>query len=148
MVRTDQSVLNLDCMNLHAFNPELYDNLVKYPQEIIPILDAVAADVRNGMLELPGIEWPEGARNRRIEVRPYNLRSIKSMRELNPDGSLSSSLTPDPNLPRSNSYKIFFIGWLRYRYTRFDQGYGCTLHTNRPGFTDCVLRVHRVQARR
>jgi DNA replication licensing factor MCM4 len=86
MIRTDQVVLNLDCQNLHAFNPGLYENLVSYPQEIIPMFDMIAGNIRDRIFEVSP-ELPTNSKGRRVEVRPYHLQSIKSMRELNPEGS-------------------------------------------------------------
>lgn len=36
---TDLRHINLDCKNLHEFDPDLYRQLVFYPAEVIPIFD-------------------------------------------------------------------------------------------------------------
>lgn len=73
--------MNLDCRNIEAFDRKLYQNLVNYPQEIIPMFDATATDLLHKMFqEAPNIL------TRRLEVRTFDLLEIKSMRELNPEG--------------------------------------------------------------
>lgn len=44
IVETQLIAFNLDCRNLADFDPELYNQLVQYPQEVIPILDIVIND--------------------------------------------------------------------------------------------------------
>mmetsp|Transcript_7204 Transcript_7204/g.13466 ORF Transcript_7204/g.13466 Transcript_7204/m.13466 type:complete len:919 (-) Transcript_7204:135-2891(-) len=80
IVETQLIAFNLDCRNLADFDPELYNQLVQYPQEVIPILDivindeAAAINAAQDNEELPN----------RIQVRTYNLLASKQMRDLNP----------------------------------------------------------------
>eukprot|EP01137_Pigoraptor_chileana_P005734 Opistho-2@49187 len=75
---TERYFLELDCMNLHAFDKSLYLRMVRYPQEIIPIFDMVAEEVYKTM-------FPNEPPLRPIQVRTYNLETTKNMRLLNPD---------------------------------------------------------------
>ena len=72
--------INIDCGNLYNFRPtrRLYTQLCQYPQEIIPIMDLV---VHQEFTQLYG----EGElQHNRIQVRTFNLREPKTMRDLNP----------------------------------------------------------------
>ncbi|CAI2161913.1 8691_t:CDS:10 [Funneliformis geosporum] len=76
--KTEVFKFNLDTQNLLAFEDtyKLYYQIIRYPQEIIPILDYVLAQI---YAELYKKEPTEDLR-----VRPYNLGISKNMRELNP----------------------------------------------------------------
>jgi DNA replication licensing factor MCM4 len=78
---TEGSVFNLDMANLKAFQPtkNLFYQLIKFPQEIIPLMDVVVNEVY--METFPGIPPPEPA----LQVRPFNCERRVNMRELNPD---------------------------------------------------------------
>jgi len=81
ILEKESTIINLDCQNLHAYDPDLYKQLVAYPQEIIPIFDIVINDESNAMLrESMGNEAEEV----QITVRTYNLLATKNMRDLNP----------------------------------------------------------------
>ncbi|KAK3269585.1 hypothetical protein CYMTET_21981 [Cymbomonas tetramitiformis] len=67
---------NLDCTNLHEYDPDLYKQLILYPQELIPIFDIEV----NALAAAAGMDDAEA----RIQVRTYNLISPKHMRDLNP----------------------------------------------------------------
>lgn len=69
--------LNLNCHNLHAHNPKLYNELVNYPQEIISFMDLVVNRIKEKAYPDSGPE--------RVQVRPFNLIETKNMRELNPN---------------------------------------------------------------
>ncbi|KAI1792411.1 MCM-domain-containing protein [Ganoderma leucocontextum] len=97
MRQTGERILNLDIANLAAYPPskKLHILLVKYPQEVIPIMDQVLKDV---MLEIAEEDQAAGAdemRGRRgdaeinaIMGRVYNIRPFGvpavNMRDLNP----------------------------------------------------------------
>jgi len=68
--------INLNCRNLHQFDPNLYKELIRYPQEIIPVFDLVI-DAHKANL---GNED-----NKRVQVRPFQLTEVKNMRNLNPE---------------------------------------------------------------
>jgi len=83
------TTLNLDVMNLKAYplSVKLYDQLKKFPQELIPIMDnalkmhieaRVESDSTNPIAELNDIEA------KRYCVRPYGLPTRRGLRELNP----------------------------------------------------------------
>ena len=59
----------------------LYQHLLLYPQEIIPIMDMVINDVFEEKFPDVAVA-PQG-----IQVRPYNLEKTTNMRDLNPSGA-------------------------------------------------------------
>jgi DNA replication licensing factor MCM4 len=72
--------INIDCQNMEKFpsTKRLYDQLVKYPQEIIPIMDLVVYE------EFTRIFGKDSLGQQRIQVRAFNLRELTKMRDLNP----------------------------------------------------------------
>ncbi|KAJ3331316.1 hypothetical protein HDU76_003498 [Blyttiomyces sp. JEL0837] len=79
MRNNERRILNLDCTNLRAYPPanRLYLQLVRYPQEVIPLMDHMLAEVYFGMFE----NEMEGDVFR---VRPFNLERSVNMRDLDP----------------------------------------------------------------
>ncbi|KAG6873037.1 hypothetical protein C0995_003793 [Termitomyces sp. Mi166 len=89
--------LNLDMVNLLAYPPskKLYNQLMKYPQEVIPAMDQVLKDLMLELADLDqqaGMEGMEGAdgeaeiadiMGRVYKVRPFGLPAV-NMRDLNP----------------------------------------------------------------
>ncbi|KAI7869037.1 MCM2/3/5 family-domain-containing protein [Spinellus fusiger] len=75
---TGNPCINLDCNNLRAFSGTkvLYEQLVKYPQEIIPLMDHIVTCV---YFEL----FPD-AEDCKLKVRPFHLKEAVNMRELDP----------------------------------------------------------------
>lgn len=69
--------INLNCRFLQRFNPKLYQQLVRYPQEMIPIFDLVIDAMKMAM---PGNDDIKD----RMQVRPFNMLESRNMRELNP----------------------------------------------------------------
>lgn len=73
--------LNIDAAHLRTFDAEqnyhMYRDLVRYPQEMIPIFDLC---VYEEFQRLFGDEASE----KRFQVRIFNLESVKAMRDLNP----------------------------------------------------------------
>lgn len=45
MYEHNETCLNVDCMNIYAFDPQLYNSLVMYPSEVLVLLDKEAATV-------------------------------------------------------------------------------------------------------
>lgn len=45
MMETDQYVLTIDGSHLHSFNKTLYQNMITFPAEIIPIFDRMAQKI-------------------------------------------------------------------------------------------------------
>eukprot|EP00743_Colponemidia_sp_Colp-15_P005150 GILK01005544.1.p1 GENE.GILK01005544.1~~GILK01005544.1.p1 ORF type:complete len:819 (-),score=120.80 GILK01005544.1:121-2577(-) len=76
--QTDVLNFNLDCEHLFKFDAGLYNQLVRYPTDVIPIMDLCINQV---FVDL----HPERKQDpRRIQVRPFNLRTTMKMRDLNP----------------------------------------------------------------
>ncbi|KXS09440.1 MCM-domain-containing protein [Gonapodya prolifera JEL478] len=76
----EQDNLNLDCMNLKAFprTRKLYHQLLRFPQEIISIMDWALGEIFTDMFgENENIKLT-------VRVRPFNLGRSVNMRELNP----------------------------------------------------------------
>eukprot|EP00884_Botryococcus_braunii_P014652 jgi/Botrbrau1/23188/Bobra.0041s0036.1 len=99
MYEHNETCLNVDCMNIYAFDPQLYNSLVMYPSEVLVLLDKEAASI---VAEMAGEENADFT----IETKPYNLRETKVIRDLNPtdiqklisvEGMLTrcSSIIPD-----------------------------------------------------
>ncbi|KAK7049821.1 MCM DNA helicase complex subunit [Paramarasmius palmivorus] len=97
MRQTGEICLNVDMVNILSYPPtkKLYSHLVKYPQEVVPIMDQVLKDL---MLELAeqdqrdGMDGMVGAdgdaeigeiMTKGYRVRPYGLEPM-NMRDLNP----------------------------------------------------------------
>ena len=83
-IQSGGNAINLDCMNLYQYDENLYWQLVKYPQEIIPIfdleLDQYAHDIHAELSEASD----RSLEPYRIQVRTFNLKDTKSMRQLDP----------------------------------------------------------------
>jgi DNA replication licensing factor MCM4 len=99
MRQTGETNLNLDMANLFSYPPcrKLHNQLVKYPQEVIPAMDQVLKDL---MLEIADMDQQAGTDDmlgelgdaevaeimgRVYKVRPFGLTAV-NMRELNPSG--------------------------------------------------------------
>ncbi len=82
MKDTEITNFNLDCQNLYEFERlhTLYYKLINYPQEVIPIFDMVVHDLFRAL-------FPEVELRRPIQVRTFNLKETRPMRELNPEGT-------------------------------------------------------------
>ncbi|ODN77829.1 hypothetical protein L202_04947 [Cryptococcus amylolentus CBS 6039] len=103
---TGETNLNLDALNLLAYNPskKLYHQLINYPQEVIPIMDQVLRDVMielgHEYLERAQTQYAEGTMtqlqlglitdelkdvdSRVYKVRPFGGEKTVNMRDLNP----------------------------------------------------------------
>jgi DNA replication licensing factor MCM4 len=75
--------LNVNCRNLHSFDPELYKQLISFPQEVLPAFDEVVNDWAQANL---GQLLQEVESDKDVWVRPFNLLPIhiRSMRNMNP----------------------------------------------------------------
>ena len=73
--------LNLNCSHLQVYDPDLYRQLVCYPQEVIPTLDMTVN-------ELFFEKYPDVILPHQIQVRPFNADKTKNMRALNPEGKM------------------------------------------------------------
>ena len=111
MRQTGETNLNLDMANLFSYPPcrKLHNQLVKYPQEVIPAMDQVLKDL---MLEIADMDQQAGTDDmlgelgdaevaeimgRVYKVRPFGLTAV-NMRELNPSGEAL----------------VFYIFWYKY----------------------------------
>ncbi|KAJ6516151.1 cell division control protein 54 [Mycena sanguinolenta] len=97
MRQTGETNLNLDIINLLAYTPskKLHAQLVKYPQEVIPVMDQALKDLMlevaemDQRAEMEGMQGAHGDEeiaeimNKIYKVRPFGLPSV-NMRELNP----------------------------------------------------------------
>ncbi|XP_069777639.1 DNA replication licensing factor MCM4 isoform X2 [Narcine bancroftii] len=70
--------LNVNSSHLRAFDPELYRQLICYPQEVIPTFDMAVN-------ELFFERFPDSILEHQIQVRPFNALRTKNMRSLNPE---------------------------------------------------------------
>eukprot|EP00123_Amoebidium_parasiticum_P018235 comp24139_c1_seq1/m.43894 comp24139_c1_seq1/g.43894 ORF comp24139_c1_seq1/g.43894 comp24139_c1_seq1/m.43894 type:complete len:824 (-) comp24139_c1_seq1:761-3232(-) len=68
--------INVDCQHISKHDDGLYNKLVQFPTEVIPIMDVAAA----GLFE----EWFQSEPNY-LTTRPFNLKKDVAMRDLNPD---------------------------------------------------------------
>lgn len=59
------------------FDINLYDTLLQYPAEVLPIFDSTLHDLAQRLS-------PEFGDRDPIEIRPYGLRNVVPMRDLNP----------------------------------------------------------------
>ncbi|KAI8918917.1 MCM2/3/5 family-domain-containing protein [Entophlyctis helioformis] len=80
--KREKDTLNLDCTKLKAFDPEhrLYDQLVRYPQEIIPLMDHTLTDIFFEMFD----DVQVGGKFESLRVRPFNIKRSVNLRELDP----------------------------------------------------------------
>ncbi|XP_065345758.1 DNA replication licensing factor MCM4 [Cloeon dipterum] len=70
--------VNVNCEHLKTFCPELFAQLVRYPQEVLPFLDMA-------INELFFEKHPAAVLEHQIQVRPFNSEVTTSMRNLNPE---------------------------------------------------------------
>ncbi|KOX68806.1 DNA replication licensing factor MCM4 [Melipona quadrifasciata] len=73
----EEPYLNVNCAHVKTFDEILYQQLVSYPQEVIPTLDMATN-------ELFFEKFPAAVLEHQIQVRPFNVTKIKTMRQLNP----------------------------------------------------------------
>jgi DNA replication licensing factor MCM4 len=97
---TGQTNLNLDVINLQAFPPtrKLHSQLIKYPQEIVPVMDQVLKDLMIALAEedatagMEGMVGDEGEdevndiMGKVYKIRPWGGEAC-NMRDLNPTGT-------------------------------------------------------------
>ncbi|KAF6751638.1 cell division control protein 54 [Ephemerocybe angulata] len=97
MRRTGDTNLNIDVINIMVYphSKKLHGQLIKYPQEVIPVMDQVLKDLMVELAELDheagaeGMEGQEGEEeiadiiSKVYKVRPFGLPSV-NMRNLNP----------------------------------------------------------------
>lgn len=85
------TILNLDVQNLLSYPPtkKMYQQLLNYPLEMVPIMDQCLKEVYVTMLqELHASEEEiDAACSTIFKCRPFNLLQKVNMRDLNPAGS-------------------------------------------------------------
>ncbi|CAG9465584.1 unnamed protein product [Pedinophyceae sp. YPF-701] len=86
-VVNEESTINIDCQHLASWNPKLYDNLVAYPREMVPLFDLVvqqvAAQAHGELQEEMGEDFV-GNEPPSLPVRLFNMKETRAMRDLNP----------------------------------------------------------------
>ncbi|ESK94820.1 cell division control protein 54 [Moniliophthora roreri MCA 2997] len=97
MRQTGETCLNVDMINILSYPPtkKLHGHLLKYPQEVIPIMDTVLKDLMlelaeqdqqaglNGMVGADGDAEIGEIMSKNYRVRPFSVNSM-NMRDLNP----------------------------------------------------------------
>ncbi|KAJ3170456.1 hypothetical protein HK101_011360 [Irineochytrium annulatum] len=81
MKEQERYSMNLDCANLRYYRPtkNFYQQLIRYPEEIIPMMDYA---LEQTFYELFEDEVADGSR--KFTVRPFNLGRSVNMRDLDP----------------------------------------------------------------
>lgn len=78
---TETYIINLDCQHVSKFDRQLYKYLTSNPSEIVPFFDYVFTEEFQRL----GMDVEDNSRQSKIQLRPYNLHDVKSMRDLNPE---------------------------------------------------------------
>lgn len=76
--QAEETCLNVNCSHLETYDKELYSQLVRYPQEVIPTFDMA-------LNEMFFERFPAAVIDYQIQVRPFNAAKTKNMRMLNPE---------------------------------------------------------------
>eukprot|EP00043_Microstomoeca_roanoka_P013036 m.127344 g.127344 ORF g.127344 m.127344 type:complete len:841 (-) comp15655_c3_seq1:57-2579(-) len=77
MEDTAEWFVDIDCHDLIDFDEDLYERMVRYPQEVINAFDSVL----DAEFERRNARPPDAS----PQVRPFNLRDTVAMRSLNPE---------------------------------------------------------------
>lgn len=84
------TILNLDVLNLFCYPPtkKMYQQLLNYPLEMVPIMDQTLKDIYVTMLQEVHANEDEidAASSTIFKCRPFNLLKKVNMRDLNPAG--------------------------------------------------------------
>jgi DNA replicative helicase MCM subunit Mcm2 (Cdc46/Mcm family) len=79
MHASGEGMLNVDCHDLHTYNPELYSKLIKYPSEVITLMDGavklVYADIAQTQAENAEVQ----VRIPRDTTRPACLHAFREL---------------------------------------------------------------------
>lgn len=73
--------IDVNCGHLNEFDPELYHQLISYPQEVIPVFDTVVNEVF--FTKYPAADLTHVTKA--LQVRPFNVQKTTNMRFLNPE---------------------------------------------------------------
>lgn len=99
----NEPFLTVNCAHLKEFNAELYDQLVKYPSEVIQIFEMGANEVFQEL-------YPDQAEHTVIYVRPFNVDRTCTIRGLDPEdigvlvtisGMVTRTSPPIPEMVRA-----------------------------------------------
>lgn len=74
----EEPFLNVNCAHLKMFDEQLYNQLICYPQEVIPSFDMATNEI---FFE----KYPAAVLEHQIQVRPFNAEKTRNMRALNPE---------------------------------------------------------------
>ncbi|EDV29052.1 uncharacterized protein TRIADDRAFT_35366 [Trichoplax adhaerens] len=74
----EEPFLNLNCNHLYQFDADLYQQLINYPQEVIPTFDMAVNDIFCSTYKDTLLEH-------QIQVRPFNVHKTSNMRMLDPE---------------------------------------------------------------
>lgn len=69
--------LILNCDHIFQYDRRLYQHLIEFPSEVIPLFDFAANEIYTGITQ-------EEIQDNKIQVRTNGLRHVKKMRELDP----------------------------------------------------------------
>jgi DNA replication licensing factor MCM4 len=74
----EEPFLNVNCSHLKMYDEQLYNQLICYPQEVIPAFDMATNEI---FFE----KYPAAVLEHQIQVRPFNAEKTRNMRALNPE---------------------------------------------------------------
>lgn len=74
----EEPFLNINAAHLKMFDEQLYNQLICYPQEVIPAFDMATNEI---FFE----KYPAAVLEHQIQVRPFNAEKTRNMRSLNPE---------------------------------------------------------------
>lgn len=112
--------LNINCEYVFQFDENLYVLIIQYPEELLALIQlevqAIFAEMFPDSIHLfPTISWGMNALintyNNNIQVRVFNLRSTKPMRDLNPTGTYGTPLMILQALTRRRYWQNGFYSW-------------------------------------
>lgn len=72
-----ENFMSINCQHIFKYNEYLYNQLVAYPQEVIPTFDMALNEIINE-------KYPENVSSR-VYIRPYNVCKTSNIRNLNPE---------------------------------------------------------------
>lgn len=78
-VRDGHITIHIDCHDVFAFSPELHDQLVAYPTEVVPQFDMVVYNLAREKAAAEGLADPPF-----LQIRPFHMREHRPMRDLDP----------------------------------------------------------------
>jgi DNA replication licensing factor MCM4 len=75
----ERPFLNVDCAHIKQIDKTMLNQLLAYPQEVIPIFDIAVNELFFTIYE-------DDTLPHQIQVRPYNVDMFRNMRCLDPEG--------------------------------------------------------------